>query len=87
MKSNKVNMKQPTPDRDPELTELVTAIANQHNLAKQKRINAILSSKTILQVINDFMVEVDAKNSAYYFILENGYFEAFKEYCKKKSYL
>lgn len=41
-----------------------------------------LMNRSINQLINDFIVEKNAKNEAYYFILEKGYLEQFKEYSK-----
>ena len=41
-----------------------------------------LYSRDKLQLINELIVERDAKNQAYYFILENGHFDAFCTYCK-----
>ena len=38
-------------------------------------------NKSINQLINDFIIEKTAKNKAYYFILEKGYLNQFKEYC------
>jgi hypothetical protein len=43
-----------------------------------------LYNRNIHQLINDFVVEMDAKNRAYYFILENGHLDAFKHYCQTK---
>ena len=40
---------------------------------------------SINQLINDFIIEKNAKNKAYYFILQNGYIEQFKEYCASHS--
>ena len=42
-----------------------------------------LMNKSINQLIKDYQIEYNAKNRAYYFILESGNFEAFKQYCKK----
>jgi uncharacterized protein (UPF0548 family) len=41
-------------------------------------------NKTVPQLVSDFLIEMDAKNQAYYFILENGHFDAFKAYCQKE---
>lgn len=43
-----------------------------------------LYNRSIQQLINDFIIEMDAKNKAYYFILENGLLNEFSNYCKKK---
>ncbi|GIM49438.1 hypothetical protein [Capnocytophaga stomatis] len=61
----------------------ISAIQNSH---KENRENLIkgLYNRSIQQLINDFIIEMDAKNKAYYFILESGLFNEFSNYCKKK---
>ncbi|MCL6102177.1 MAG: hypothetical protein M1292_06755 [Bacteroidetes bacterium] len=44
-----------------------------------------LYSRDKQQLIKDFIVEMDAKNEAYYFIIENGHFDAFCSYCKNPA--
>ena len=39
---------------------------------------------SINQLIGNYITEKNAKNEAYYFILQSGYLEKFKEYCEKK---
>ena len=41
-----------------------------------------LYQKSINQLISDFLIEMDAKNKAYLFILEHGHLDAFKKYCQ-----
>ena len=41
-----------------------------------------LMHKSFHELVNDFFIEMDCKNEAYFFILENGYFDEFKEYSK-----
>lgn len=61
----------------------ISAIQNSH---KENRENLIkgLYNRSIQQLINDFIIEMDAKNKAYYFILESGLFNEFSNYCKNK---
>jgi len=61
----------------------VPAIKNLHAGSRQSVING-LYNRPISRLMNDFLVERDAKNQAYYFILENGHLDAFSEYCKKE---
>lgn len=39
---------------------------------------------SINQLIGNYITEKNAKNKAYYFILEKGYFEQFRKYCERK---
>ena len=41
--------------------------------------------KSFHELVNDFFTEMDCKNRAYYFILENGYFDEFKNYSQSKN--
>jgi hypothetical protein len=60
------------------------AIRALHAAHRPQLINQLLQkSKSML--INDFFIEMDAKNQAYYFILEFGHFDAFKNYCQKQK--
>ena len=61
--------------------ELISAIKSNH---KNTRVDVVTRqiNKPIGQLIDDFIIEMDAKNTAYYFILENGLLEQFSEYCK-----
>ncbi len=43
-----------------------------------------LYSRSLQQLINSFISELDAKNEAYYFIIENGHLDAFITYCKNE---
>jgi len=42
----------------------------------------LLQNRSIKQLIEGFIIEKNAKNEAFYFILENGHFDAFRAYCK-----
>ena len=59
----------------------VPEIRNLHADSRQGVINGLFN-RPINQLVNDFLIEMDAKNQAYYFILENGHFDAFSSYCK-----
>lgn len=61
----------------------ISAIQNSHKENRNSLIQG-LYNRSINQLINDFITEMDAKNKAYYFILENGLFNEFSNYCKKK---
>lgn len=56
------------------------AVKALHNVNRPDLIQS-LYNRSIQQLINDFIVEMDAKNKAYYFILEHGHFDAFRNYC------
>lgn len=58
----------------------VPEIENLHAGNRQNVING-LYNRPISQLVRDYMVEMDCKNQAYYFILSNGYFDAFRQYC------
>ena len=66
-----------------EIGTYVPEIKNLHAGSRQSVING-LYNRPISQLVHDFMVEMDAKNTAYYFILENGHFDAFADYCKNQ---
>ena len=40
---------------------------------------------SIEQLIKEYIIEKNAKNRAYFFILKGGYLEQFKEYCYKEK--
>lgn len=50
----------------------------------QRQINELVSQK-LGELHHAINVECDAKNKAYYFILENGYFDQYSEWCKRKN--
>lgn len=58
-------------------------IQQLHNQKRESLIKG-LYNRSIQQLINDFIIEMDAKNKAYCFILESGLFNEFSNYCKKK---
>jgi len=58
----------------------VNEIKNLHADNRQSLINN-LYNRSINRLIDDFIIEMDAKNQAYYFILSKGYFNDFRTYC------
>jgi len=56
------------------------AIKAMHQVNRPELIQKLLF-KSKDQLIQKLLIELTAKNRAYYFILEQGYFEQFKEYC------
>lgn len=58
----------------------VSEIQDNHTANRQSVINDLFN-RPINQLVNDFLVEMDAKNKAYYFILESGMFMQFRDYC------
>lgn len=58
----------------------VSEIQNNHTANRQSVINNLFE-RPINQLVNDFLVGMDAKNKAYYFILESGMFMQFRDYC------
>jgi hypothetical protein len=64
-----------------EIGTYVPEIKNLHAGSRQSVINGLFN-RPINQLVHDFVVEMDAKNTAYYFILENGHFDSFADYCK-----
>lgn len=61
----------------------VPEIKNMHAGSRQSVINGLFNLP-INQLVHDFLIEMDAKNTAYYFILENGHFDAFSDYCRNQ---
>jgi hypothetical protein len=56
------------------------AIKAIHNSNRVESLHSLLlESKDYL--IRNYLIEKDCKNEAYYFILENGHYDAFREYC------
>jgi hypothetical protein len=66
------------------LEDLGHEIKQQHK-ANQDALASSLYSMPKDQLIEDFLIEKNAKNRAYFFILENGYYDAFREYCSKNN--
>ena len=66
-----------------EIGTFVPEIKNLHAENRQSVINGLFN-RPINQLVNDFLVEMDAKNKVYFFILENGHLDAFSSYCKNE---
>ena len=62
----------------------VAIIAKQNHKNSRASLIFDLHTRSTDKLISDFLTEVDLKNEAYFFILENGHFESFKAYCKKE---
>jgi len=50
--------------------------------ADRNRIISEAIRMPLVQFVDKFIIEMNAKNQAYYFILEHGYFNQFKDYCR-----
>lgn len=62
----------------------IEALKAQHTLNRETVIQ-LISSRSITQLVSDYLMEKDLKNEAYYFILERGHYDDFSEYCKNKK--
>lgn len=60
--------------------QLVAEIQSLHSEAHKTRVIR-LYKRSFGQLVEDFIVEMDAKNRAYYFIMQSGYLQEFEEYC------
>jgi hypothetical protein len=81
IKSFNMRSKRDDCTKSAEIGTYVPEIKNLHAGSRQSVINGLFN-RPINQLVHDFMVEMDAKNTAYYFISENGHFDAFADYCK-----
>ena len=61
----------------------VNEIRKLHACNRQNVIQNLFS-RPINQLVSDYLVEMNAKNQAYYFILDQGLNEAFRKYCEKQ---
>jgi hypothetical protein len=62
----------------PEVATIAKLLHSKKNEAEYKQ---SLRNRDKEQLINDFIIEKNAKNRAYYFILESGNFDSFNAYC------
>jgi len=62
----------------------VDFIRKNHDKARNGLISK-LKSKTQNELIDFAFIEMDAKNQAYFFILENGLLDSFSNYCREKN--
>lgn len=67
-----------------ELDTMVSEIKNRHSDSRQNLIKS-LNTRSVSSLINSFLIEMDAKNRAYYFILQQGHFNAFEQYCLNRK--
>lgn len=56
------------------------AVQTIHRAANADIENELLSM-SVRQLIQSYLTEMDAKNQAYYFILEGGHYDSFVKYC------
>lgn len=64
--------------------KLVERIKSNHAQANDGRYQRLME-RSKSELVEGFIIEMDAKNKAYYFILEYGHLRDFQEYCNKKS--
>lgn len=65
---------------------MASMITRQHSdieKVQSKKINSLTKTNNTLK--KDLDLEMRCKNQAYYFILNNGHFEDFREYSKKNA--
>lgn len=62
----------------------ILGIQGLHASAKPDLLNRLLH-KPILEIIKDLEIEMNAKNSAYFFILESGNLANFQKYCNQNK--
>jgi len=60
-------------------TILVNLAKNNHKAHRPTLIKK-LNNLSKDQLIQNFLIEMDAKNEAYYFIIESGYYQQFHDY-------
>jgi hypothetical protein len=58
----------------------VQQIRIHHKIIKPQLMDELMN-KSVNQLINDYLIEKNAKNQAYYFILESGLLNEFYDYC------
>ena len=61
---------------------MVSRIAQNNHASYRPDLLRSLENRSKKQLIKDFTVEMDAKNKAYYFILENELLKAFGLFCE-----
>lgn len=70
------------PQQQKEVETGITQIAKSHNLDFWEAFEK-LKNQTLLQIVESFRVEFNAKNQAYEFILRNGHLDSFSRFCNK----
>ena len=67
----------------PKMNNSISAIKAMHQVNRPELIQKQLF-KSKDQLIRDLFIEMDAKNRAYYFILESGLLESFSDFCGER---
>jgi hypothetical protein len=67
-------------------TALIDLVKQNHKHYRTPLIHD-LCNRPIPELIDRLLIEMDAKNQAYFFILENDHFDAFQNYCKQERSL
>ena len=62
----------------------VAVIAKKNHKLNRGSITYTMLQKSVPELVAAFQIEMDCKNQAYYFILENGHFNDFRDYCQKE---
>ena len=65
------------------MAQYVVLLAKENHKNSHASLISDLYTRPIDKLVSDFLIEMNAKNKAYSFILENGHFESFKAYCQK----
>ena len=60
-------------------------IAKQNHKNHRATLIYDLFKRPVSKLVSGFLTEMDAKNEAYYFILESGLFDQFKAYCERRG--
>jgi hypothetical protein len=63
------------------IEQIVPILRKQHKYTRQDVINS-LYERSIKKLIDGYMFQIDCKNAGYYFIIESGLFNLFKDYCE-----
>ncbi len=66
------------------LAEIAFFARQNHDQARRSLIESLCLQRRE-ELIKGFLIEMDAKNQAYHFILEQGYFEEFSSYCRSEA--
>lgn len=74
----------PTNDEQTAVNDLTVLVKRNHKNNRAALIYDLFNRPTP-KLVFDFLTELDAKNEAYYFILENNLLGLFKAYCQKKG--
>jgi len=67
------------------MAQYVAILARQNHKNSRASLIFDLHTRSTDKLISDFLIEMDAKSRAYFFILENGHWESFKAYCQEEN--